>query len=51
MSVDKYPSIFSRQMATIVDLYHALEIWYAKAWFWNGFIPSLVYFSIFRGRF
>ena len=27
MSADKYPSIFSRQMVTIVYLYHAQKIW------------------------
>ena len=31
MSADKYPSIFSRQMETIVYLYHDLQKWGAYA--------------------
>ena len=46
MSADKYPSIFSRQMETIVYLYHALQNMVSVPCiiFW-GFL-ALFYFSL-----
>ena len=37
MSADKYPRIFSRQMETIVYLYHDLQKWRAYALFFGPF--------------
>ena len=48
MSADKYPSIFSRQMETIVYLYHTLRIWYD---FFEAFYFFKVHFSLVLGRF